>query len=144
MLRAINLIICFSLLAAIPVFASDACLKYEPESVELEGKVKKEVFPGPPNYESIQQGDRPEAYWVLYPPKPVCVRGDPTSDLNSETEDNVTSIQLIIWDYKKFKHLLGKNVVAKGKLMHAISGHHHTSVLLQLESMKAENPGTPY
>lgn len=117
------------------VFAAEPCFKYEPEVVELTGKVERVVFPGPPNYESVKDGDRPESYYVLFLPKSVCVQGDPKDEMNSETEKNIKSMQLIISDYKKYRPLLGKKVTVKGTLMHAITGHHHTNVLLEVESM---------
>ena len=30
------------------------------------GKVVEQLFPGPPNYESINNGDVPQFYWILY------------------------------------------------------------------------------
>ena len=39
---------------------------FDGQNVTLYGKVREEVFPGPPNYESINDGDRPQFYWILY------------------------------------------------------------------------------
>ncbi len=121
--------------------AENPCLKYEPEVVELHGMVKRVVFPGPPNYESIKKGDEPEPYWVLYLPKEICVQGDPKDEFNSETEKNVKSLQLMDVDYKKDRGLLGKSVVVKGTLMHSYTGHHHTPVLVQVKSIE-KAPGS--
>jgi hypothetical protein len=131
-----------ALTIAAEVYAAQPCLKYEPEVVELKGKVKRVVFPGRPNYESVKAGDEPEPYYVLFLPKGVCVQGNPKDDINSETEKDIKSMQLMITDYKKYRPLLGKNVAVKGKLMHSHTGHHHTKVLLQVESMTA-TPNTP-
>jgi len=129
----------FFVLAA-EVVAASPCLKYEPEFVELKGKMKRIVFPGPPNYESVKAGEHPEPYYVLFLSKGVCVQGDPKDEINSETEKDVKSIQLMITDYKKYRPLLGKNVTAKGQLMHSHTGHHHTKVLIQVQSlMKTPN-----
>jgi len=137
------LILFFLLLSANLASAdSSPCLKYEPDSVELTGRIKRVIFPGPPNYESVRDGDEPEVYWVLFLQKAVSVQGNPKDDLNSATENNVKEIQLIIdvQDYKKHSNLLGKRVTVKGKLMHSFTGHHHTPVLVQVESMtKAPN-----
>lgn len=125
------------LVFAAQVLAAPPCLKYEPAVVELKGKVKRVVFPGPPNYESVKAGDEPEPYYVLFLPKGVCVQGDPKDEINSETEKEIKSMQLMINDYKKYRPLLGKNVTVKGQLMHSHTGHHHTKVLVQVESMTA-------
>jgi hypothetical protein len=47
------------------------CLAYEPAVVQLIGTISKKTFPGPPNYESIKKGDKPETYWVLDLPDTV-------------------------------------------------------------------------
>ncbi len=133
---SVLLILCVFFLSHLPAFAGEnACLKYEPQVVELKGKVKSVVFPGPPNYESIEEGDKPETYWVLYLSKGICVQGDAKSELNSETEKGVKSLQLVMTGYDKYRPLLGKNVAVKGRLMHSFTGHHHTAVLIQVESI---------
>lgn len=116
--------------------AENPCLKYEPDVVELHGTVKRVVFPGPPNYESVKNGDEPEPYWVLFLPKEICVQGDPKDEFNSETERNVKSLQLMDVDYQKDRSLLGESVIVKGTLMHSFTGHHHTPVLVQVKSIK--------
>jgi hypothetical protein len=103
--------------------------------VELQGEIQREVSPGRPNYESIENGDEPEVYWVLLLPQVVCVSGNSKDQLNSETERDVKKIQLIITDYEKFRSIFGKNVFVKGELMHSFTGHHHTRVLLKVDSM---------
>jgi hypothetical protein len=121
--------------------AERPCLKYEPEVVDLQGTVKRVVFPGPPNYENIKNGDEAEPYWVLYLPKEICVQGDPKDEFNSETEKNVTSLQLMDVDYRQDRSLLGKSVVVQGTLMHSFTGHHHTPVLIQVKSVE-KAPGS--
>lgn len=74
------------------------CLKYEPDRVQLNGKVKEAVYPGPPNYENIKDGDLPETCWILHLPVSVCVEGSIKDDLNSETEKDVKEVQLVIKD----------------------------------------------
>lgn len=133
-----NRILAFCLLIfSSAVFASEPqCFKYEPTVVNLSGTIKKIVFPGPPNYEDIKKGDTPEPYWVLFIKKPICVVAAPDDEFN-ETESNVVSLQLIIDNYAPYKGFVGKNVVVTGKLTHAISGHHHTKVLIEVQNIKA-------
>ena len=35
------------------------CLSYQPAAVTLKGVIARETFAGPPNYESIKDGDVP-------------------------------------------------------------------------------------
>lgn len=135
----INIIRAMFLLVAvvIPAYADDGkCLKYEPATIELTGIVKTKTFPGPPEYRSVKEGDKPEPYWVLYLSKSVCVDGDPKNDINP-TENNVKSLQLVmIGNYDKYRNLLGQKVTVKGELFHAITGHHHTDVLITVKEIK--------
>ena len=55
---------------------SPACLSYEPSVVQLSGTVIRETFPGPPNYESIERGDKPEVLWWLVLSQPICMEED--------------------------------------------------------------------
>jgi hypothetical protein len=121
------------LLLTTSVYASaqrQECLAYEPEAVQLIGKIHKQTFPGPPNYESIRKGDKPETYWVLHLPDTVCTQ--PSAD--NEGEDNVTDLQLTLTpkQYALYRKFLGHRVNVKGKLSHAITGHHHTPVLMEV------------
>ena len=107
------------------------CLSYDPATVMLKGKLSRNTFAGPPNYESVKKGDAPETYWILHLARPICVSGD-------EPEKNVSDIQLFLSEeqYARHKDLLGKRVVVSGKLWHANMGHHHTSVLLNVAEIK--------
>ena len=104
-----------SLIGSLFGVAQEPCLKYEPEVVELVGKVKRHTFPGPPNYESVEQGDRPETYWVLCLSKPICVEPAANSPkLNSNRESGISQLQLTQVNYNRYRKLLGKKVRVKG------------------------------
>lgn len=113
-----------------------ACLSYEPDIVSVPGTIREKDFPGPPNYESIEQGDRRETAWILTPEKPVCVTGKSGDDLNV-SETDITAMQLVLdpAGYAKYRGLLKKPVVVKGTLFHSHTGHHHTPVLLTVQSI---------
>jgi Domain of unknown function (DUF4431) len=114
------------------------CLSYEPSTVMLKGKIGRKTFAGRPNYESIKKGDEPEIYWVLRLTKPICVNGDESMPNGENPEKNVSDIQLGLDEeqYARYKDLLGKEVVVRGTLSHALTGHHHTNVLLKVTEIK--------
>jgi|SRR5580658_620383 hypothetical protein len=117
--------------------ADATCLSYEPSVVKLEGTLTKKTFPGPPNYESVSKGDRPETYWILNLERPVCVDQDPTdADVNG-AQKNVSIVQLVVDPkvYQTRAGLVGTRVVVTGKLFGAITGHHHTPVLLTVATI---------
>ena len=118
--------------------AKEPCLRYEPDVVELVGVVKRHTFPGPPNYESVTQGDAPERYWLLHLSQPLCVQPSDPGDKTQSPEPEVKSLQIIIRDYKRVRLPLGRRVRITGTLMHAVTGHHHTKVLIQASRIEPE------
>lgn len=127
-------ILCFILLLAASASAlAQDCLSYEPAEVELAGRIVRRTFPGPPNYESIRKGDKPETYWILHLHSPICT----TASADNEAASNVTDLQLILPPdaYARFRRFVGlkAEVTVTGKLSHATTGHHHTPVLMEVE-----------
>lgn len=112
----------------------EECLSYDPEVVQLIGTISKKTFPGPPNYESVRKGDKPETYWVLHLPDTVCTQ--PSGDNDGETA--VTDLQLILTrkQYALYRKFLGRRVNVSGKLSRAITGHHYTPVLMEVTGIR--------
>jgi Domain of unknown function (DUF4431) len=112
--------------------AQGNCFSYEPELVKLYGTISRKTFSGPPNYESIRKGDKPETYWILHLLKPICT----IASVDNDAEKGVKDIQLILTQeqYVAYKKLVGERVpvTLQGKLLHAISGHHHAPVLMEV------------
>jgi uncharacterized protein DUF4431 len=113
------------------------CLSYEPAVVRLNGTLVRKTFAGPPNYENIRRGDRPETYWLLSLSQPVCVNEDDSDRALSPAHEDIRTVQLVLTEvaYKKYKNLIGKQVVATGTLFGGITGHHHTDVLSKITSL---------
>ncbi|HSE16279.1 MAG TPA: DUF4431 domain-containing protein [Pyrinomonadaceae bacterium] len=109
--------------------APQSCLSYEPDTVSLKGKIKRRTFAGPPNYESVAKGDRPERMWVLHLSRPICV----SASGDRQEEKNVSDLQLVFKgaeDYRRYRSFVGKRATVDGTLFHAQTGHHYTPVLL--------------
>ena len=137
-----RIVLLFVLTLPFLAFADEAraeeCLSYEPVKVRLIGTIVEKTFPGPPEFESIEKGDRPETALILKLKRPVCVKGNPEDELNSETEKNVGDLHLVIHggEYVRYRRFVTKQVVAEGTLFHAITGHHHTKVLMEVINIK--------
>ncbi len=118
---------------------SQGCLAYESGTVTLQGRIIRKIFAGPPNYESTKKGDERETYWILRLNKVICVKEDESRSGTSETEKNVSQLQLVLdaEQYARYKNLRGKRVEVSGKLFHSHTGHHRTNVLLEVTEMKA-------
>ncbi|HTR66172.1 MAG TPA: DUF4431 domain-containing protein [Terriglobales bacterium] len=117
------------------------CLSYEPAVVKITGILIRKTFPGPPNYESIQRGDRAETSWFLDLPATVCVNEDRTKPGLNPGQRDVHEIQLVLQpeQYSQHKALVGGRVVATGTLFGEHTGHHHTPVLLTVRTLEKES-----
>jgi uncharacterized protein (DUF302 family) len=126
-----------ALLLLLLLFSASAhsaeCVSYSGETT-LTGKLVRLTFPEQPNYESIEKGDAAASYFFVSPPGPICVAGGKDSDGMEPEEPAVEKIQLVFTGggnaYDQLRPYLGKQVVCRGSLFHAINGHHHTPVLL--------------
>jgi len=122
------------------------CLDSEPTVVKISGKIYEKVFPGPPNYESVEKGDRRENYWILKLDAPVCVA------ITSQEESwikfikkDIKEIMLVLRGdmHKKFGHLMQKRVFVTGTLWEAHTAHHRTPVLITVEDIYPEEAVSP-
>ena len=127
---AVAVAVLASLVAVAPARAAE-CLSYEGR-VRLAGVLESETFPGPPEYESIAGGDRPETVWLLRLDAPVCVAQGKADPSLNEAEADVSRIQLVLTvrQYRDNVGLLGARVSLSGTLIHSHTGHHRTTVLL--------------
>ena len=116
------------------VTAFGACLDYEPAVVSLSGTLAREVYPGRPNYESIADGDEPEAIWVLKLDVPICIND---AGFMAPAETNVTEIQLVLSSeqYEGHSDKMGGHITASGSLFHGHNGHHHKTLLLNTSTL---------
>ncbi len=115
------------------------CLTFEPDTVRLAGVLTIGAFPGRPNYEDTLKGDEPEHPYILSLASKICVSGDSTSDLNRDDQSGIQNVQLIFLEAlpRDIGSLVGKRVILMGTLTTAISGHHHTPVLLIVSHLRA-------
>ena len=117
-----------------PSSPAQKCVAYEPDTVSVTGTIKRRTFAGPPNYESVARGDQPEQVWVLRLARPICV-----SASGDQEEKNVSDLQLVFTDaekdYQRYRSFVGRRVTVNGRLFHAHTGHHHTTVLLTVNGI---------
>lgn len=117
---------------------SGGCL-VDGESAELTGKIWRETFPGPPNYESIQDGDEPQTYWILTTEQSYCGQaysmesGDP-----HRIPGELTRFQLVLDSdqYADNQSLVFENATVTGSLFAGHTGHHHTAMLIDVEAIE--------
>jgi hypothetical protein len=95
------------------------------------------MFAGPPNYEDVRKGDRPEPSYILKLQKPICIVGgefiEPDKLIDRvqifpgyESKDNKTL-------FRELRRSVGKVVVVQGSSpFGAHTGHHHAPLLLPI------------
>ncbi|MBW2420152.1 MAG: DUF4431 domain-containing protein [Deltaproteobacteria bacterium] len=115
--------------------ADARCLRYEPATVTLTGRLSERVTPGPPRYHNIALGDIPEKVLFLALDRPICVTGDPMLLRNSRTFAGIEELQVRYTGVRR-SALIGKRVRATGSLFAAHSDSHRTPVILTAIGMR--------
>ena len=118
--------------------AATPCLHYNDDSVELIGTVRLQTFFGPPNYGEDPKTDARETQTVLVLDHPICVSDDPKNQQSAEQDQQ--QITLVPLGRQQLSSYAGQRITVQGALFHAMNGHHHTAVLLQLEHLKPAQP----
>ena len=118
------------------------CLPYEPAEVSLIGKLVRKTFPGPPEYESIRKGDKPEIFWLIQLRGPLCTNEDAENPELNPAYDDVREVQLVVVpaQYRRYKNLVGQEVEATGTLFGEHTIHHRTAVLLTVKDIQKLPP----
>lgn len=106
----------------------------ENQHITLQGKLVQHTYPGPPNFESIKDGDKALTNDFLQ-------LNEPFECSIASTDEMVPEVQLIFIDktrvtYADIAPSLNKEVIATGETMYLQSGWHFTSVLLVLDDIK--------
>ena len=118
-------------LALIAHSSAAACLNYDIDVIVI-GKLSEQTFPEQPNYRSIENGDAPATYFFIAPKPTLCVLAGVRTD---EPAAQSESMQLVFPanepnSDRALRTRLGSEVECTGRLTPAISGHHHTPILL--------------
>lgn len=110
----------------------------KPETLKLSGKLTYKIFPGPPNYEDVRKGDRPEPAYILELDKPACASGIAIG--NEMPHDTVMfSTAHLLFDgnfalAKELRRFVGQHVRVDGSSGdEAITGHHHAPFLMDVK-----------
>lgn len=101
-----------------------------------------QTFPGPPNYDSIELGDEIERHFYLALNQPVDVvvtKRDKKSAVNGDSFNAVKILQLVVIKDEHWTRLRelgeGGDLTIKGTLFQRFTGHHHSRVFLNIESI---------
>jgi hypothetical protein len=137
------LIVTVLVAVAHPTAAQHRWLSYEPETVELAGRLVIQNKYGPPNYGEQPKTDEKVRIPVLILSEAVNVLPNENDDgPNGQHAYDVRQIQLAFiegpMDHDK---LIGQQVVVKGTLFHQHTGHHYTKVVMKVRSIERKPAG---
>jgi hypothetical protein len=115
----------FAALAVAATFTADAsCLDYGPMS--LTGRVVRQTYAGPPDFESVTKGDQPIVIYLLQLDYTLCIV---ESQLLAQ---NTREVQLE-WRAGDPAALLGKKVTVIGELIRGEARHDKRVVMVAAE-----------
>lgn len=135
MKHALTLVIVLMAVAHPTAAQATRWMPYEPETVELDGRLVIQSKFGPPNYGEQPKTDEKVRVPVLVLKNPVSMLPSQEEGYNSPPVYRITQIQLA-FSGTAYKNLIGQNVVVTGSLFHAHTGHHYTDVVLNVRSIE--------
>jgi hypothetical protein len=118
----------------------DSCYRYAPVAVELTGRLIQRTLPGPPNYQSIARGDRPQVVDLLILDAAICTLADDHRDSpNSDAFQGQDTIQVRRAEttWRDVRRLTGQRVTVTGTLAEWALGKDHTPVLIDPTEVRA-------
>ncbi|MFV0625435.1 hypothetical protein ACBY01_15680 [Sphingomonas sp. ac-8] len=130
----IGLLFAASVCSGIPAFAgqtaSRCVVASHPETlVTIAGKLTLQSFAGPPNYESVVQGDAEEQALILELPRQICLEDGEFAD-GSERFDRVHVIAIEPQLIRTLRQSVGREITVAGRAVGAHTGHHHAPMVL--------------
>jgi hypothetical protein len=115
---------------------------------QIKGKLFHYVFPGPPNYESVEEGDTPDPRWVLKIDEDTYIRlvemipmmhewYQPYIPEDEESSGGGDVIQLAEGEQigKQFEKLQNKEVVLEGFIGGWPTGYCHTRFMFEVKNI---------
>jgi len=118
---------------------ADSCYHYRPASVSLTGRLIQRTLPGPPNYQSIARGDRPQVADLLILDHPICTIGDYKDSPNTDAFQGQDTIQVRRTEttWRDVRRLTGRRVVVTGTLAEWALGPDRTPVVIDPAEIRA-------
>lgn len=110
-------------------------LFYEPEEIEVSGTLYERVYPGPPEYTSIEMGDFPEAKLILTLKEPINVALKEDDKFN-EPQVGVRELHVLFNGIIPLQEQMNGELTLKGTLFSAHTAHHCRRVLMDVKSWK--------
>ena len=120
---------------------AESCLHYT-EPVHVVGTLAKSTVPGPPNWESVADGDEPQIAWFLMPAQPVCTKENPHRKGIDLAFRNVAVLHLYFDDdlSGRFHSLLNTHVAVTGWINSGVWAWDRSPVVLKVTDLRPARP----
>src|ERR1700741_2858496 len=105
--------------------------------VNFTGRLERHVFPGPPNYESIRRGDRPEPTYILILDRPICLTEDTGIGPPRAPFRRVQLYTGRAARGPRRRPAVGHRVRISGNGFPAHNGHHHEPLIVDVASLQS-------
>jgi hypothetical protein len=121
---------------------ADSCYHYRPASVSFTGRLIQRTLPGPPNYQSIKRGDRPQVVDLLILDAPICTIPDYKDSPNTDAFQGQDTIQVRRTEstWRDVRRLSGRRVVVTGTLAEWALGPDRTPVVIDPTAVQPVPP----
>jgi hypothetical protein len=114
-----------------PAIAALQCVEYGAAS--LAGRLVRQTYPGPPDYESVTKGDEPRIIWVLVLDERTCAYS--SSTYTSRYGEREVQLVLDAEQYVQYRNFHGKQLIVTGELIRG-SGRYEKRLVLIVNEMK--------
>jgi len=110
----------------------------------FEGRLSHHIFPGPPGYEDVRRGDRPEPAYILTLHRSTCVRSEGDEFLDSIVTDRIHLIAIDAPQVEAaLRRLIGRSVLITGTDGYGgHTGHHRAPLVLSVVSVSPAIDGS--
>ena len=120
--------------AATPAGTAECLDLLKDSRVTVSGRLTTQLFAGPPNFESIAQGDAEERAFILELPSRLCANdGDFIEPTESFDRVHLNGAEAAI--SAVLNSVVGRNVTVRGEAFGSHTGHHHAPLVMLVEEV---------
>jgi hypothetical protein len=110
----------------------------ENDEIDVIGRLSRETFAGPPNYESVHKGDKAETYWILTVLEPITLCPLASADGRPHTIGSVNRFQLVFNEGQGglTRALIARHAWVRGRVFMGHRGHQHMAALIEVTELR--------